>query len=59
MANPAEIQSLTDTPSDGSPLQDERESPTRDDTCAGDRVCPVSSKRDPFSSPEIRAPSHA
>ena len=43
----AKIQSLTGTSSDGSPLQDERESPARDDTCAGDRVCPVSSKQGP------------
>jgi len=43
----AKIQSLTGTLSDGSPLQDERESPARDDTCAGDRVCPVSSKQGP------------
>jgi|GEM_PF-4310159 hypothetical protein len=59
MASPAKIQSLTDTSSDGSPLQDERESPARDDTCEGDCVCPVSSKQGTSSSPEMRAPSYA
>jgi hypothetical protein len=53
MASPAKIQSLTDTSSDGSPLQDERESPARDDTCEGDCVCPVSSKQGTSSSPEM------
>ncbi|WP_255153094.1 hypothetical protein [Halorarius halobius] len=47
MASPAKLQSLDVPVSDGSPLQDERESPARDDTCGSDRVCPASSKQGP------------
>jgi hypothetical protein len=46
MASPAKLQSLSDALSDGSLLQDERESPARHDTCGSDRICPASSKQD-------------
>jgi hypothetical protein len=53
MASPVKLQSLTGTSRDGSPLQDERESPARDDTCGSNRICPMSSKQGPSSSLEM------